>query len=75
MEDARPTEWTPQRIEADTPLKVGERVRLSIESPRTGYLYVIDREQYADGSYGECLFNLSHTADIVVATIEYGLES
>jgi hypothetical protein len=53
MEDARPTEWTPQRIEADTPLRVGERVRLSIESPRAGYLYVIDREQYADGSYGD----------------------
>lgn len=53
MEEARPTEWTPQRIEADTPLKVGERVRLSIESPRAGYLYVIDREQYADGSYGD----------------------
>lgn len=53
MEDARPTEWTPQRIEADTPLQVGERVRLSIESPRAGYLYVIDREQYADGSYGD----------------------
>jgi hypothetical protein len=53
MEDAKPTEWTPQRIEADTPLRVGERVRLSIESPRAGYLYVIDREQYADGSYGD----------------------
>lgn len=53
MESARPTEWTPQRIEADTPLQVGERVRLSIESPRAGYLYVIDREQYADGSYGD----------------------
>jgi hypothetical protein len=53
MEEAQPTEWTPQRIEADTPLKVGERVRLSIESPRAGYLYVIDREQYADGSYGD----------------------
>jgi len=53
MENARPTEWTPQRIEADTPLQVGERVRLSIESPRPGYLYVIDREQYADGSFGD----------------------
>jgi hypothetical protein len=53
MENARPTEWTPQRIEADTPLQVGERVRLSIESPRAGYLYVIDREQYADGSFGD----------------------
>lgn len=53
MENARPTEWTPQRIEADTPLQVGERVRISIESPRAGYLYVIDREQYADGSFGD----------------------
>ncbi len=53
MEKAQTTEWTPQRIEADTALKVGERVRLSIESPRTGYLYVIDREQFADGSLGD----------------------
>lgn len=53
MENAQPTQWTPQRIEADTPLQVGERVRLSIESPRAGYLYVIDREQYADGSFGD----------------------
>lgn len=53
MENAQTTEWTPQRIEADTPLRVGERVRLTIESPRAGYLYVIDREQYADGSLGD----------------------
>lgn len=53
MENAQSTQWVPQRIEADTPLFVGERVRLSIESPRAGYLYVIDREQYADGSYGD----------------------
>ncbi len=53
MENAKTTEWTPQRIEADTPLKVGERVRISIESPRAGYLYVVDREQFADGSLGD----------------------
>jgi hypothetical protein len=53
MENAQPTQWIPERVEADTPLAVGERVRLSIESPRSGYLYVIDREQYADGSYGD----------------------
>jgi len=53
MENAQTSQWTPQRIEADTPLQVGERVRISIESPRTGYLYVIDREQYADGSLGD----------------------
>jgi hypothetical protein len=43
-------EWTPQRVEAETPFSEGERVRLSIESPRAGYLYVVDRELYADGT-------------------------
>jgi hypothetical protein len=47
-------EWTLERIEEGTPLAPGQRVRLSIESlSRPGYLYVIDREQYADGSLGE----------------------
>lgn len=53
MEEAKQAHWTPERIEADTPLKVGERVRISVESPRPGYLYVVDREQYADGSLGD----------------------
>ena len=43
-------QWTPERVEADKPLAVGDRVRVAIESPRAGYLYVIDREQYADGT-------------------------
>ncbi|MBV9957614.1 MAG: hypothetical protein JO360_04300 [Acidobacteria bacterium] len=47
--DAR-VELTPVRMEADAPLKVNDKVRLSIESPRAGYLYVIDRELYADGT-------------------------
>ena len=45
--------YTPERIEAGTPLKIGDRVRLTVESPRPGYLYIVDREQYADGSFGE----------------------
>jgi hypothetical protein len=53
MQESQRTQWTPERIEADAPLKVGERVRISVEAPRTGYLYVIDREQYADGSLGD----------------------
>jgi hypothetical protein len=46
-------EWTPERVEADTPLTPGDRVRLSIEVPRCGFIYIIDREQRADGSLGE----------------------
>jgi hypothetical protein len=63
MENAQSTPWTPERIEADTPLNVGERVRISVESPRAGYLYVVDREQYADGSMGDAylIFPTSRT--------------
>ncbi len=46
------TEWTPERVASGTALAIGDRVRLSIESPRAGYLYVIDREQFADGTLG-----------------------
>ena len=44
------TEFTPERVEAESTFAAGDRVRLSIESPRDGFLYVIDREQYADGT-------------------------
>jgi len=42
-----------ERVGSDTIFKEGQKVRLGVESPRTGYLYVIDREQYADGTYSE----------------------
>jgi hypothetical protein len=47
------TELTAERIETGAPLTVGDRVRLSIESPATGFLYVIDREQFDDGTMSE----------------------
>ena len=52
MDGGQSSQWIPERIEVDQPLALGERVRISIESPRPGYLYVIDREQYADGTMG-----------------------
>ena len=45
----RNEEMIPQRIEANTPLKAGQLVRLTVEVPQDGFLYVIDREKYADG--------------------------
>jgi hypothetical protein len=42
-----------ERVASDTKFKEGQKVRLSIESPRTGYLYVIDREQYLDGTFSD----------------------
>ncbi len=64
--NAGASEWTLERVEDGTPLAPGQRVRLSIESlSRDGYLYVIDREQYADGSLGEAhlIFPTRRTAD------------
>jgi hypothetical protein len=47
------TEWLPERISATTRLGQGDRLRISVEAVRAGYVYIIDREQYADGSLGE----------------------
>jgi hypothetical protein len=52
-EDAATKEWLPERISVNTKLAQGDRLRISVEAARAGYLYVIDREQYADGSLGE----------------------
>ncbi|MEK6334620.1 MAG: hypothetical protein AABM67_06695 [Acidobacteriota bacterium] len=53
MENSQSSQWTPERIEVDTPLAVGDRVRISVESPRAGFLYVVDREQFQDGTFGD----------------------
>jgi hypothetical protein len=41
-----------ETVVAGTPFQPGELVRFSLESPADGYLYVFDREQYANGSLG-----------------------
>lgn len=46
-------EWLPERVASNSRLAEGDRIRMSIEAARTGYLYVVDQEQYADGSKGE----------------------
>lgn len=46
-------ELIPERVPANAPLRIGENIRFSFESPQTGYLYVIDRELYADGTMSE----------------------
>jgi hypothetical protein len=54
-EKDKSSEWIPERIEVDTPLHEGDRVRLSIESPRQGYLYIVDRDLYSDGKTGDAM--------------------
>ncbi|MCI0336857.1 MAG: DUF4384 domain-containing protein [Acidobacteria bacterium] len=46
-------EGTLERVDSETTFAAGDRVRLALESPRDGYLYVIDREQYNDGTFSD----------------------
>jgi len=41
-----------KRVEAGTQFREGDLIRLSIESPRGGFLYVIDRDWFADNTPG-----------------------
>ncbi|HVO10727.1 MAG TPA: hypothetical protein VMX54_08265 [Vicinamibacteria bacterium] len=45
--------WLAHRVELGAGFPEGQRVRLSFEASCRGFLYVIDREKYADGSFGE----------------------
>ena len=49
------SELIPERVDADTSFHLGDQVRLTIESAQTGFLYVIDREFFADGTTGPAL--------------------
>lgn len=55
QEEGEVVEWIPERVQAARPLRLGERIRLSFESQQAGYLYVINREQYAGGRLGQPL--------------------
>jgi hypothetical protein len=54
-ENNKAAEWIPVRVEADTIFHDGDQIRLSIESPRPGYLYVIDRDLFSNGSTGPAM--------------------
>ena len=44
---------TAERAVSNEPMPNDSMVQLSVEVPATGYLYVLDREQYNDGTFGE----------------------
>ncbi len=46
-------EMTLERVESETVFSPGDQVRLAIESSRDGFLYVIDRELYSDGTFSD----------------------
>jgi hypothetical protein len=53
QEDATNQQWTPERIASGTRLIEGQRVRISVEAAESGFLYVFDRDEYADGAKGD----------------------
>lgn len=63
-DDKSTTQWLPERISATTKLVQGDRLRIAVEAVRAGFLYVINREQYADGTLGEpyLIFPTTRTA-------------
>lgn len=52
-ERSRQLERVSRRVEADTRFQEGDLLRISIESPLAGYLYIVDRDWFTDGSGGE----------------------
>ena len=53
VERGTSTKEIARRVETDTKFREGELLRLSIESPRPGYLYVIDRDWFNDDTAGK----------------------
>ncbi len=51
--DSGDQELTPERVAASTPLAEGQKVRVSAEATQEGYLYIIDRDEYSDGTQGD----------------------
>ena len=50
---SRQLERISKRVEADTKFHDGDLLRISIESPLAGYLYIVDRDWFTDGGGGE----------------------
>ena len=49
----RNEDYTAERVGSTTKFKKGDRVRFTVESSRTGYLYIVNREFYTNGTSGE----------------------
>jgi hypothetical protein len=54
-EKGKSLNWVAERVESDAIFREGDYVRISVESPRAGYLYVVDRDLLADGTTGAAM--------------------
>lgn len=48
-------EQTIERLDTNAPYTNGDTIRLRIQSPTRGFLYIVDQEQYADGTLGQAI--------------------
>lgn len=48
----RTENWTAERVASTAEFKKGDRVRFTFEASRTGFLYIVNREFYTDGTSG-----------------------
>lgn len=48
----RSEDWAAVRVGSTTLFKTGDRVRFTIEASRSGFLYIVNREFYTDGTSG-----------------------
>jgi hypothetical protein len=48
-----PSNLVAERVETQTVFQEGDWIRIGVEVPHDGFLYVIDREVYSDGSLGD----------------------
>jgi hypothetical protein len=54
-EKGKSSGWVPERVEGETMFREGDHVRISVESPRAGYLYVVDRDLFSDDKTGSAM--------------------
>ena len=45
-------QWTAERVDSTTNFRKGDHVRFTIETPRNGFIYIVNREFYTDGTSG-----------------------
>ena len=55
--------WTAERVSTESAFRAGDRIRLAIESPINGYLYVMNSEISGDGNLGPATLIFPATAN------------
>jgi hypothetical protein len=55
---------TPERVESEAQFSDGEKLRVSIEAPFESYVYILNQEQYADGTLSDPFLIYPSAADI-----------